>query len=463
MKRQVLKTIIENKMFEANDKVIVGVSGGPDSMCLLNILNSLKSELKIEIAVAHINHGLRGEYSDGDEQYVQNYCSENGIAFYSRKIDINSIAQEKDISCETAGRNERYAFFKELMHQLKFQKIALAHNANDQAETVLMRIMRGTGLKGITGIKPVRDKIIVRPILEVKRDEIEKYCSDNNLTPRIDKTNFENIYTRNKIRLELIPFMRENFNPEIVEALNRLASTLRIDNEYLEQLAIQKYKYFCEIKPEKIIIRREAFDENISILTRIIRQALLKKSGNLINFEKIHIYDIIKIQKQTTGSLLTLPNRINAINNYGNIEIVCANEKEDEFDDFIYKLQIGENHIEKLDMDISLKLVKKEEILDFNPGRLTKYFSYDRINGDIVLRNKRNGDKIIPLGMSGNKKLKNIFIDLKLPREKRNKVPIITFDGEIAWIIGYKMSDIFKIDENTNNIIEIKIESGDII
>jgi len=460
LEKQVRKTIKDNKMFEANDKVIVGVSGGPDSMCLLNLLSSLKSELKIEIAVAHVNHGLRGEFSDADEDYVKSYCIKNAIPFYSEKIDVNLIAKENNISCETAGRIERYKFFEQLMQKLKFQKIALAHNANDQAETVLMRIMRGTGLKGITGIKPVRDNIIVRPIIEIKRDEIEKYCRNNDLVPRIDKTNFENIYTRNKIRLELIPFMRENFNPEIVDALNRLSSMLRIDNEYLEQLAREKYNIFCEMKPDKIIIKRGAFDENIAILTRIIRQALLNKNGNLKNFEKIHIYDIIKIQKQTTGGWLTLPNGINAINNYGDIDIVCV--KENEFNDFNYKLKLGENYIPNLNINISLKLIKKEEISDINAGRLIKYFNYDKINGEIVLRNKKNGDKIIPLGMVGNKKLKNIFIDLKIPREKRNKIPILIFNEEIAWIIGYKMSEIFKIDKNTNNIIEVKIGSEDI-
>ena len=463
MKRQVLKTIKNYKMFEVYDKVIVGVSGGPDSMCLLNILISLRDELKIEIAVAHVNHCLRGDVADADEEYVKCYCKDNAIAFYSKKIDINAIAKENSISCETAGRIERYNFFEELIKKLRFQKIALAHNANDQAETVLMRMMRGAGLEGITGIKPVRDKIIVRPIIEVKREEIEKYCLDYDLNPRIDKTNFENIYTRNKIRLELIPFMRENFNPEIVAALNRLASTLRVDNEYLELLAVQKYKQFCDIKPDKIIIRSKAFNENISILTRIIRQALLKISGNLKNFEKVHIYDIIKIQKQSTGGWLTLPNNINAINNYGDIEIVCAKEKKDQYNDFSYKLKLGLNHITMLNIDISLNLIKKEDILNINSGMLIKYFNYDRINGDIVLRNKKDGDKIIPLGMKGNKKLKNIFIDLKLPREKRNKIPLLTFNNEIAWIIGYKMSEVFKIDENTNNIIEVKIESEDIL
>lgn len=462
MKRQVLKTIKDYKMFEVYDKVIVGVSGGPDSMCLLNILISLRCELKIEIAVAHVNHCLRGEFSDGDQKYVQSYCYDNGIAFYSKKIDVSTISKENSISCETAGRIERYKFFEELMQKLKFQKIALAHNANDQAETVLMRMMRGTGLEGITGIKPVRDKVIVRPIIEVKRETIEKYCLDNNLNPRIDKTNFENIYTRNKIRLELIPFMRENFNPEIVGALNRLASTLRVDNEYLEMLATQKYKHFCDIKLDKIIIRSEAFNENIAILTRIIRQSLSQMSGNLKNFDKIHIYDIIKIQKHSTGGRITLPNNINAINNYGDIEIVCTEEKKYEFDEFNYKLRLGENHITELNMDISLKLIKKEEILNINSGKLIKYFNYDRINGDIVLRNKKDGDKITPLGMNGSKKLKNIFIDLKVPRQKRNKIPLLIFNGEIAWIIGYKMSEAFKIDENTNNIIEVKIESEDI-
>ena len=185
-------------MFDKGDKVIVAVSGGPDSTCLLYILNGLKEELGITLVGAHINHCLRGDESDKDEEYAKETCESLGMNFYSKKIDIHKISEERNLSCEMAGREIRYDFFKELIVKLKANKVALAHNANDQAETILMRIMRGTGIAGMIGIRPVRDKIYVRPILHLSRKKIENYCMNNNISPRIDKSNLENIYARNK-------------------------------------------------------------------------------------------------------------------------------------------------------------------------------------------------------------------------------------------------------------------------
>ena len=199
-------------MFNDGDKVIVAVSGVPDSICLLHILNSLKRQLNIELCVAHINHCLRGDESDKDEIYVKNFCESLNIEFRSKSVDINKIIETQNISCESAGRNARYDFFNSLREELNAQKIAIAHNANDQAETVLMRIMRGTGLEGLVGIKPIRDNIFVRPLINSTRQEIEEYCFTENINPRIDKTNLETIYSRNKVRLELIPYIQKNFN-----------------------------------------------------------------------------------------------------------------------------------------------------------------------------------------------------------------------------------------------------------
>ena len=214
--------ISENSMLDKGDKVIVAFSGGPDSTCLLYILNELKEELGITLLGAHLNHCLRGQESDKDEEYAKKTCESLNIDFYSKRVDVHRISQEKNLSCEMAGREVRYEFFNELMHKFNASKIALAHNANDQAETILMRIMRGTGIEGMVGIKPVRDKIYVRPILHLNRSEIEKYCEEKNINPRIDKSNLEKIYARNKVRLDLIPYIEENFNSDIVNTLKSI-------------------------------------------------------------------------------------------------------------------------------------------------------------------------------------------------------------------------------------------------
>ncbi|MCY6960340.1 tRNA lysidine(34) synthetase TilS [Clostridium brassicae] len=458
MIEKIMNTIKQNAMFKEGDKVIVGVSGGPDSICLLHVLYTLKEELRITLAAAHINHCLRGEEADKDEEYVKRFCNELGIECFVKKIDVHKLSKEKSISCEMAGREVRYKFFEEILNNIEGQKIAIAHNANDQAETVLMRIMRGTGLEGLVGIKAVRDEIYVRPILNVSRNEIESYCEVNKLNPRIDKTNLENIFTRNKIRLELVPYIQQNFNKDIIEALNRMADTIRVDNDYINKVSTELYRKYCKKLKSKVIIYKEAFQENEAIVTRIIRMSLNEIKGDLRNFEKVHIYDIINIQKNSTGKVAMLPNNIEVINNYGDIslyikkEVNLINNRE-------YTLEINKkNYLEDLDLNISLKVYTNKKCLDSKKNNLIKYFDYDKIDGDIKLRYRKNGDKFTPLGMRGSKKLKDLFMDLKIPKDERNNIPLICFKEEIAWIVDYRVSDKFKIDENTKNILQIKIE-----
>ncbi|KYH34376.1 tRNA(Ile)-lysidine synthase [Clostridium tepidiprofundi DSM 19306] len=461
MINNVLNTIEKNKMFNMNDKVIVAVSGGPDSMCLLHILYKIKERYKLEIIVAHLNHCLRGKEADLDEKYVENFCIEKNIEFYSRRVDVHKISKEKNISCEMAGRDARYEFFEELKRKLNAQKIALAHNANDQAETVIMRIMRGTGLEGLTGIKPVRDGYYVRPLINSSRKEIEEYCYSNNINPRIDQTNLENIFSRNKIRLELIPYIEENFNKDIVKTLIRLADTVKNDNEYLEKIAEEKFNAYCSIKNNKLIITKKAFEEEEAILTRIIRRAVMILSGNFYNYTKVHVYDVIKIQRQGTGKKINLPNNIIAINNYGNIEMHKHCEYNDKSDKREIILDIQKRNIineegivisfDIIDVNNDVNRIKRKK-------GLTKYFDYDKIKKEIVFRHRSTGDFFMPLGMKCNKKLNRMFIDLKIPREERDNVPLICFGDEIAWIVGYRVSERFKIDSNTKKILVINIE-----
>jgi len=459
MIEKVINTIEKNTMFNKGDKVIVAVSGGPDSICLLHLLNQLSKQLEITLIVAHVNHCLRGVEADKDQEFVHNFCEDFKIECYSKRIDVNKIAEINNVSGETAGRDARYEYFNELKDKFKANKIALAHNANDQAETIFMRIIRGTGLEGLTGIKPVRDHVFVRPLINITRNEIEEYCSINNIIPRIDKTNLETIYTRNKIRLELIPYIEKNFNSDIINGLIRLGDTAKKDNDFIEKQVELSYKKHCHIKPEKVIIKSEAFNEDEAVLSRIIRRTFLEVNGNLYNFEKIHIYDIINIQKQGTGKEITLPGAINAINDYGDI-IITKEKKSSEVEKYKFTLHIDEeNRIQHIGKNITLKVLDYNKKLNFTDKPNIRNFDFDKIKGDIVVRNRKDGDKFIPFGMKGTKKLKELLIDLKVKKSERSKIPLICFGEDIAWIVGYRISDKFKITDSTKHILQIKLES----
>lgn len=236
MKNKVLNTIKKYNLIQENDKIVIGVSGGPDSMCLLNILNGLKEKLNFEIVVAHINHMIRKE-AEEETQYVKNFCDKLGIKCYIKRIDVIDKSNKEKIGTEEAGRKARYDFFEEVLNSVNANKIATAHNENDNAETVLMNIFRGAGTSGLKGIEPIRDNKYIRPIIECERSEIEEYCRVNKLQPKIDKTNFENVYTRNKIRNVLIPEIKKEFNPNIIESLNKLSILSRQENNFIQEYA----------------------------------------------------------------------------------------------------------------------------------------------------------------------------------------------------------------------------------
>jgi len=456
---KVITAINENNMFNAYDKVIVAVSGGPDSICLLHILNSIKAMFNLTLYAAHLNHCLRGEEADKDEEYVKAFCKNIGIECFSRRVDVNKLSREKALSSESAGREARYVFFNELLDKLGADKIALAHNANDQAETVLMRIIRGSGMEGLIGIKPIRGNIFVRPLINIRRESIESYCRENLLQPRIDKTNLENIYSRNKVRLELIPYIMDNFNSDVISAINRLADTISKDNEYLEEIAHKKYKSYCDEKDNKVIINKEVFLEKEAILTRILRLSLNAVKGNLYNVEKKHIYDIINLQKCGTGKKLTLPDGIIGFNNYENIElsiskVALSNGVKDE-----YIIKINEKvNLSAFDIEVSARLINNDKKINFKENSHVKYFDYDKINGNIIIRTRKDGDKFKPFGMKGSKKLKDFFMDLKIPQDERKEIPLICFGETIAWVVNYRISENFKVDKETRNILEIKVK-----
>ncbi|NFT92595.1 tRNA lysidine(34) synthetase TilS [Clostridium botulinum] len=465
MKKKVLSYIIDNNLIKSGDKILVALSGGPDSLCLLNILKELREELDIEIGAAHLNHLLRGEDAFKDEEFVISTCKEMNIPYYVKRVDINKYSKEHKLSSELAGRNVRYGFFDEILKKDGFNKIATAHNANDQAETIIFRLMRGTGLEGLGGIKVCREDKIIRPILCLTRKEVEKYIKEKNLNPRIDKTNFEKIYNRNKIRLDIIPYIQNNFNEDIVKTLNRMSLLIQKDNAFIERLCIKAYNEYCKKNTDSkfYILKKELFKEDQAIVTRIIRTALIEYSKSHYDFEMKHIYDILELSKKETGKGINLPKNIYVENIYGDIKIsskMKENIKVDKTEFLLNKKSIGEDRVQfnNYEFEISVLKNKSNNLIDLKENKLVKYFDLDKISENILFRTRKNGDKITPLGMKGQKKLKDIFINMKVPKEERDLIPVICFDDDIAWILGLQISDNFKVTNNSKNILKIVAE-----
>lgn len=465
MYRKVLSYIKENSLIQSGDRILVALSGGPDSICLLNILFELKEKLNINLAAAHLNHMLRGEDAFEDERYVIDICNRMGIQCFVKRVDINSYSKEHKLSSEMAGRNVRYDFFDEILGKEGFNKIATAHNANDQAETILFRLMRGTGLEGLGGIKVSRDNNkIIRPILCLSREEIEKYIELKNLNPRIDKTNFEKIYNRNKIRLDILPYMKENFNEDIIQTLNRMSVLIRKDNEFLENLSLSLYDKYCIEQDDYFIIKKEIFKEKEPIVNRILRHAISKYSKSNYDFEVKHINEISYLAKKSSGKIFHLPNGVYVENIYGDIYIKNKIEKRNTNNEkeeiILNKNNIYKNTVKFYDFNIEISVINNYERSNINlkESNFIKFFDFDKIKDNISIRNRRNGDKIIPLGMNGNKKLKDIFINMKIPKEEREKIPLLCFDEKIAWIIGIRTSEEYKITNKSKNILKVVIQ-----
>ena len=296
MKNLVRKTIYKHKMIDRDDKIVIGVSGGHDSMTLLYVLESLKEELKFEIVVAHINHGIRGEEADEDEQYVKSISQELGLPFYSCKVNMDEYAKEHKLTSEESGREIRYDFFRKTLKGVGGTKIAVAHNKNDQAETLIMRFMRGTGIDGLRGME-FKTRDIIRPLLEVERSDIEKYCEDSGLLPRIDYTNAMPIYGRNKIRLELLPYIEETFNSGIINTLYRTSEIMKIDSDFLMKYSEEKFLESLKKSSSSSVVldikKISVLDE--AIKTRVIRHAIEHLNSNLKGIEKKHIKQVMMI------------------------------------------------------------------------------------------------------------------------------------------------------------------------
>lgn len=316
MEDKILETINKYNLIESGDKIVLGVSGGPDSVCMLLCLNKLKAKLNFDIVVAHINHGLR-ENAKLDEEYVLKLAESLGVKCFVYHAKVKEEAEKLKRGLEETGRIIRYNFFEEVLKKENANKIAIAHNSNDNVETIIMNIMRGSGTSGLKGIEPKNEKYI-RPLIEIKREDIEEYTKD--FHPRHDESNDENEFTRNKIRNIVIPYIKREFNPNILDTITRLSMISKEEGKYLELKTKEAYNSMLIEENEQIILDLKKFNsEELVIRKRIILYSISKLFGSTKGIEKIHIDDIIKLCSNNIGNKYLTPNK--------NTKIVIKNKQ----------------------------------------------------------------------------------------------------------------------------------------
>ena len=415
---RIKKYIEANELLQRGDRVLVGLSGGADSVCLTHALQSLSKQLGIEVYTAHVNHGIRGEEAVRDEEFAKSFSEKLGISCFTARLNIPEDARQKSISEETAGRIARYEFFNKIAAENRLTKIATAHNRNDNAETLLMNFMRGSTVKGLGGI-PVRRGNIVRPILCLTRTEIEEYCRENSLEYVTDSTNNETIYTRNKIRRELIPLIERTYNPNFVTTATENAVLTAEDNAYI---AKQAENAFISLAADNKADIKELKKLDKSILRRVLMLMIQSAVGEEEDIRSVYIRDVSRLLNKNSGASVNLPFGIIAKTEYGKLII---EKKPESVPCFEYIMTIGNTKISELGSEVVISKANVRE----KDGAVYVCAGETDI---ITIRNRRSGDVFMPCGMNGSKKVKEYFINEKIPREKRALTPIICINGEIA-------------------------------
>lgn len=321
LEEKFLKTIKENNLIEKEDVIVVGVSGGPDSITLLTCLNKYKEKLGIRLVVAHINHLIR-EDSTEDEQFVENVCKEMNIKFYCKRAKVEEIAKAEKLGTEETGRKIRYEFFDKVAEKENANKIAIAHNMNDNAESMILNLIRGCGLTGLEGIQPNEYEKYIRPLINCSRSEIEDYCDKNNLQPRIDSTNKENIYRRNIIRNEIIPKLQE-INPNIVDTISRTSDIIAEENVFVKTECDREYKILSNRDCNIISFNLKEFNSLDEIIkSELVFMAIEELVGNRKNVQKINVDDVVKLaSRNISGKFTKINNKVSARVNKGKLEI----------------------------------------------------------------------------------------------------------------------------------------------
>lgn len=456
---KVLCYIQENHMLETGDKVIVGVSGGADSVCLLFLLKSYAPIFGLSLEVVHMEHGIRGKESLQDAEYVENLCREWKIPFHLYRRNIPVLAKEWKCSEEEAGRRVRYEAFEEVRRRTGAEKIAVAHNQDDQAETILFNLARGSGLRGLCGILPVRDRII-RPLLCLSRREIEEILKEAQIGFRTDATNQEEIYTRNKIRLNILPLLEAELNSSASLHIAQAGERLWKLESYFQQEAARRADLLCRKENGRILLDREAFlKEPEALQDYILRECLNRtdSGGHVKDLAAVHFSDLKKLAANQSGRFLNLSGGLRAGTEGGRL-VFWKEKTEKENRTEVCLLTIpGETSYGNLRILAEIQPYKNEII----PEKMyTKWFDYDKITNAVQLRTRQQGDYLAVTPAGGTKTLKKYFIDEKIPASQRQRAVLLADGKHIIWVIGHRISTAYKADEKTRRVLKVQVLEG---
>ena len=445
--------------------VVVAVSGGPDSLTLLGLLHTLAQRYPLRLHGAHLNHGLRGPESDGDAQYVQETCRRLGVPVTVERADVPEIRARYHLSWEAAAREARYDFLARVAATLEASAVTLGHTADDQAETVLLHLLRGSGIRGLRGMLPLsrwrsrdgkRDVALVRPLLEVTRQETEAHCASQGLVPRYDSSNVLDRFTRNRIRRSLMPQLRQ-YNPAARQALTRLATTVAQDVAYIDQKVQEVWPRVVTREPQGLRLRRDAFNElHPSLQAHLLQRAHAELAGEASDLNLAQVDGMRRLAAQGAGLAVSLGHRLRFFTSYQ--ELVIARYGPASPWPRVERLALpvpGELCIQG--WRISLQRLQATDLTEkgVHDDPFRAQFSRAAIGEQLWVRTRETGDRFQPLGMEGTKKLKEFMIDTHIPRTWREGVPLVVGQEGIAWVVGWRIAHWATITPETDEVVEI--------
>ena len=465
-------------MVRSGDSILVAVSGGPDSVALVHILVALAPILSLRLAIAHLNHGLRSQESERDAEFVASVAYNLKLPLFSDKIDVRRYRERQRLSPEEAARNIRYDFLNQVAEKNDFSKIAVGHHLDDNAELVLMFLLRGSGPLGLSGIPPVRSGMppgegakIIRPLIDLKRSEIIDYLAHKQLQFVSDSSNTHHGYLRNRIRHELIPELATNYNPNIVQTLNRLASVVGSEERWMETLIEPVFSsVLMQQDSEAIRLSLKSLgDIPLAARRRVIRKAIKQVKGDLRRVAFFHIDSVMRLAtKGPVAGSIDLPDRVQAQRDQDSLIIIKQNrplrlrggdDSPGRRAGYAYEISTpGSVFVKEAGVHLKLTEINIETIADINEaGQQIAFFDINKLKFPLLVRSFQPGDRFSPLGMVGTQKLKKFFINNKVPRDRRAICPLLVSGGKIIWVAGHRLDNSVKVDAETRNMLKAEL------